>query len=283
MFTWKAGSLEPKYFLGAGAFFGFLLALVGLLFPEKEIFLSDTIAEVNGTYISKDEYFRVLSGYASDSKNPITEEVRAGILERLIEEELLVQRGLELGFAQRDRSIRGSIVRTVIQSVLSENVSEKPNVAELRTYFLSNREKFLKTSRYKIVVYEQSNEESARQISKQLKETGKTEAPNVSDIPNSLLPLRKLLDYLGPDLVGALKDLKSGEVSDPIRFGEKFLIVKVLARQPGQIPDFDSVREEVEASFLQENGDRALREYLDRLKTKSKIERNLPISEEGRG
>ncbi|EMJ90958.1 peptidyl-prolyl cis-trans isomerase [Leptospira alstonii] len=283
MFFWKVGNWEPGYFLGAGAFFGFLLALVGLLFPEREIFLSDTIAEVNGTSISKDEYFRALSGYASDSKNPITEEVRTGVLERLIEEELLVQRGLELGFAQRDRSIRGSIVRTVIQSVLAENVSEKPNVGALRTYFLSNREKFLKTSRYKVIVYEQSNEESARQISKQLKETGRTIAPNVLDVPNSLLPLRKLLDYLGPDVVGALKDLKSGEVSGPIRYGEKFLIVKVLVLEPGQIPDFDSVREEVEASFLQENGDRALREYLDRLKTKSKIERNLPISEEGRG
>ncbi|EMO75154.1 hypothetical protein LEP1GSC127_1621 [Leptospira kirschneri str. 200801925] len=49
--------------------------------------------------------------------------------------------------------------------------------------------------------------------------------------------------------------------------------------EPGSTPDFDSVKEEVEASYIQEKGDRTLREYLDRLKTKSKIKRSLPTSD----
>ncbi|TQE74279.1 peptidyl-prolyl cis-trans isomerase [Leptospira noguchii] len=269
---------KPKYFLGVGALFGFLLALIGLLFPEKEILLSDTVAEVNGNYIKKDEYFRTLTAVSSDSKNPITQEARANVLERLIEEELLVQRGLELGFAREDRLIRASIVRAVIQSIISENVSEKPNVLELRSYFFFNRDKFLKTSRYQVAVYKQSDEVSAVQISKELRETGHTRSTNVSYIPNTLLPLRKLLDYLGPDVVSVLENLKSGEVSDPIKSEGKFFVVKVIVLEPGSTPDFESVREEVEASYIQEKGDKNLREYLDRLKTKSKIKRNLPSS-----
>ncbi|EKR75381.1 PPIC-type PPIASE domain protein [Leptospira noguchii str. 2006001870] len=269
---------KPKYFLGAGALFGFLLALIGLLFPERGILLSDTVAEVNGNYIKKDEYFRTLTAVSSDSKNPITQEARANVLERLIEEELLVQRGLELGFAREDRLIRASIVRAVIQSIISENVSEKPNVLELRSYFFFNRDKFLKTSRYQVAVYKQSDEVSAVQISKELRETGNTRSTNVSYIPNTLLPLRKLLDYLGPDVVSVLENLKSGEVSDPIRSEGKFFVVKVIVFEPGSTPDFESVREEVEASYIQEKGDKNLREYLDRLKTKSKIKRNLPSS-----
>lgn len=259
--------------------FGFLLALIGLLFPEKEILLSDTVAEVNGNYIRKDEYLRTLTAISSDSKNPITKEARTNVLERLIEEELLVQRGLELGFAREDRLIRASIVRAVIQSIISENVSEKPNVLELRSYFLFNRDKFLKTSRYQVAVYQQSDELSAARISKELRETGSTKSNNVSYIPNTLLPLSKLLDYLGPDVVLALGNLKSGEVSDPIKSGEIFFVVKVFVLEPGSTPDFDSVKEEVEASYIQEKGDRTLREYLDRLKTKSKIKRSLPTSD----
>lgn len=222
MFFGKNIVIGPKYFLGAGALFGFLLALIGLLFPEREILFSDTVAEVNGNYIKKNEYFRTLTALSSDSKNPITEETRANVLERLIEEELLVQRGLELGFAREDCLIGASIVRAVIQSIISENVSEKPNVLELRSYFLLNRDKFLKTSRYQVMVYQQSDEVSATRISKELRETGLTMASNVYYIPNTLLPLRKLLDYLGPDVVLALGNLKSGEVSDPIKSGEKF-------------------------------------------------------------
>ncbi len=279
MFFGKNIVIRPKYFLGAGALFGFLLALIGLLFPEKEILLSDTVAEVNGNYIRKDEYFRTLTAISSDSKNPITKEARTNVLERLIEEELLVQRGLELGFAREDRLIRASIVRAVIQSIISENVSEKPNVLELRSYFLFNRDKFFKTSRYQVAVYQQSDELSAARISKELRETGSTKSNNVSYIPNTLLPLSKLLDYLGPDVVLALGNLKSGEVSDPIKSGKIFFVVKVFVLEPGSTPDFDFVKEEVEASYIQEKGDRTLREYLDRLKTKSKIKRSLPTSD----
>lgn len=122
-----------------------------------------------------------------------------------------------------------------------------------------------------MAVYKQSDEVSAVQISKELRETGNTRSTNVSYIPNTLLPLRKLLDYLGPDVVSVLENLKSGEVSDPIRSEGKFFVVKVIVFEPGSTPDFESVREEVEASYIQEKGDKNLREYLDRLKTKSKI------------
>ncbi|EMY27185.1 PPIC-type PPIASE domain protein [Leptospira interrogans serovar Australis str. 200703203] len=68
-------------------------------------------------------------------------------------------------------------------------------------------------------------------------------------------------------------NLKSGEVSDPIKSGEKFFVVKVFVLEPGSTPDFDSVKKEVEASYIQEKGDRTLREYLDKLKAKSKIKK----------
>ncbi|EQA55585.1 peptidylprolyl isomerase [Leptospira kmetyi] len=267
---WKEG--KPEYFLGAGAVLGFVLAAIGLIYPEREILLSDAIAEVNGNQIQKDEYYRALSGYASDTKSPIDEEVKKRVLNRLIDEELLVQRGLELGYANEDRSIRSKIVSTVIQSILSEQVSKKPNELELRIYFLSNQDKFLNSSRYKILVYAESNEDAAKQLSKAIRDGGSvSSASRVADVPGDFLPLRKLLDYLGSDGVEVLIRLKAGEVSEPILSGGRYLVLKILAIEPGFVPAFSAIKNEVETSYIQEKGNEALREYLDWLRSKSKV------------
>ncbi|AYV57760.1 peptidyl-prolyl cis-trans isomerase [Leptospira kmetyi] len=267
---WKEG--KPEYFLGAGAVLGFVLAAIGLIYPEREILLSDAIAEVNGNQIQKDEYYRALSGYASDTKSPIDEEVKKRVLNRLIDEELLVQRGLELGYANEDRSIRSKIVSTVIQSILSEQVSKKPNELELRIYFLSNQDKFLNSSRYKILVYAESNEDAAKQLSKAIRDGGSvSSASRVADVPGDFLPLRKLLDYLGSDGVKVLIRLKAGEVSEPILSGGRYLVLKILGIEPGFVPAFSTIKNEVETSYIQEKGNEALREYLDWLRSKSKV------------
>ncbi|TGK14456.1 peptidylprolyl isomerase [Leptospira stimsonii] len=264
---------NPELFLTTGAVFGFLLAVVGLIYPERENLLTDSIAEVNGNQIQKDEYFRALSGYASDTRNPIDETVKRRILDRLIEEELLVQRGLELGYANQDRAIRSKIVNAVIQSVISEQVSRKPNEFELRTYFFSNREKFAHSARYKVVVYMESDEDSAKQLVAMIrKKIPISLSSKVEEVPSGFLPLRKILDYLGTDLVGVLVRLKPGEVSDPVKSGGGYSIIQLLEQEPGQVPAFHSIRNEVEASYIHEKGDEALREYLDWLRSKAKIE-----------
>lgn len=190
----------------------------------------------------------------------------------LIHEELLVQRGLELGYANEDRSIRSKIVSTVIQSILSEQVSKKPNELKLRIYFLSNQDKFLNSSRYKILVYAESNEDAAKKLSKAIRDGGSvSSASRVADVPGDFLPLRKLLDYLGSDGVEVLIRLKAGEVSEPILSGGRYLVLKILAIEPGFVPAFSAIKNEVETSYIQEKGNEALREYLDWLRSKSKV------------
>ncbi|PJZ49752.1 peptidyl-prolyl cis-trans isomerase [Leptospira saintgironsiae] len=273
MYIFKKDNISPGLVLGSGAIFGFVLAVFGLLFPEKGVLSMDSAAEVNGTSIGREEYIRALAGYASDSKNPITEEIKFQVLERLIEEELLVQRGLELGLADQDRLIRAGIVRSVIQSVISETSSKEPNDLELRIYYISNKEKFSGTQRYLVSAFETFDERSAWKASEEWKEKGKPNQAVFIDLPASPLPIRKLLDYLGPEIARVIVDLKPGEISSPIQSGNKYLIVKLISSEPGVSLPFQQIREEIKAYYLQEKGDKVLRDYLEFLKRRAKIER----------
>ncbi|TGL64247.1 peptidyl-prolyl cis-trans isomerase [Leptospira sarikeiensis] len=263
----------PGLLLGLGSFFGFSLALIGLLFPNIENSFEDIAADVNGVRIGKEEYLRALAGYSSDSKNPLTNEIRANVLERLIEEELLVQRGLELGFASQDKQIRAGLVRSVIQSAISEISAEEPSELELRFYYLSHKEKFFSTPRYKVLAYEEAEEKKAILLSEEWKKNGKIQNGTIVPLPDSPLPPRKLLDYLGPFATAALENLQTGEVSLPLRSGNKFLILKILSLEPGNIPKFGEIKEEIKTEYKQDKEDKSLREYLDLLKRKSKIKR----------
>lgn len=274
MYFRKIFEERRAFFFGAGTVFGFLLALVGLFFQDGGSLFPDSVAYVNGTSIGKEEYLRALNGYASDSKNPLTDETRSRVLERLIEEELLVQRGLELGFASQDKAVRAAIVRSVIQSVTSETSSDDPTDITLRTYYMLNREKFSGSPGYRLSIVEEEDKAEASKISAEWKKNGNSPNQSVLDLPRTPLPARKWIDYIGPDAAELLTSLKPGETSSPIPHGKKFLILHLISVEAGPSRPFREIKEEIKSYYLQEKGSEALREYLEALKKKSKIQRN---------
>eukprot|EP00481_Brizalina_sp_1-RS-2013_P003034 TRINITY_DN8201_c0_g1_i1.p1 TRINITY_DN8201_c0_g1~~TRINITY_DN8201_c0_g1_i1.p1 ORF type:complete len:110 (+),score=7.49 TRINITY_DN8201_c0_g1_i1:174-503(+) len=82
-----------------GAILGLLLAATGLL--NQPVQLDKTAAAiVNGKLISKQDYLNYLSLLAKDKRNPLTDNDRRHILNRMIEEQLLVARGIDIGLAE---------------------------------------------------------------------------------------------------------------------------------------------------------------------------------------
>ena len=109
--------------LGLGAAAGLLCAAVGLLRPAAppvEMVAADAVARVNGTAIRRADYERLLAGLQRDTRTPIDDKSRARILDRMIEEELLVQRALELGLATVDRRVRANLTSSLIASIVTE-------------------------------------------------------------------------------------------------------------------------------------------------------------------
>ena len=80
-----------------GVFIGISLALFSSIRDTNFDDNRDWAARVGGTEISREKYLLQLDGLNSDKRAPLNKEDKAFVLERMIEEELLIQRAKDLG------------------------------------------------------------------------------------------------------------------------------------------------------------------------------------------
>src|SRR5262245_32017925 len=134
---------RPIILLVAGAFVGAALAAAGLTVSAHSGALpAGVVAMVNGQPIATEDYARMLQAVASDKRDPLSGADRQHVLDRIIEEELLVQRGLDLGLARQDRRVRSDLITTVIDGVVSDANEREPNDEEVAAFFSANRDFF---------------------------------------------------------------------------------------------------------------------------------------------
>jgi hypothetical protein len=121
--------------LGAllGAASGVLTARDGA--PATSALPPGVAALVNGRPILADEYTRALAMLAGDRRDPLLQRDQARVLERLIDEELLVEWALAQGALASERSVRDAVTLAMVESVGAESASRAPSEAELRSAF----------------------------------------------------------------------------------------------------------------------------------------------------
>ncbi len=93
------------------------------------------VALVEGRPISSEEYARSLAMLAGDRREPLSQSDRARVLERLIDEDLLVESALARGFLASDRSVRDAVSLAMVESIVAESASRAATQAELRASF----------------------------------------------------------------------------------------------------------------------------------------------------
>ncbi len=112
---------RPLIVLGLAAVVGALAAHINLLDDSAGRVADDSVvATVNGTTLEMAEYQRAVRLFASEKRSPVTPQDRALILERMIEEELLLQYGVEEGLVRSDAGVRAEVLRAVVSSLLAD-------------------------------------------------------------------------------------------------------------------------------------------------------------------
>lgn len=249
-------------------------------------------ARVNDVSIPRRDYERALAALNRDSRNELSAEDRAHVLERLIEQELLLQRATELGLARSDGQVRNALVAALVTSIVQEATEEsaQPDEATLRQHFAAHRDYFriptlVQVEQLFFAITNAGSEAEARRRAHEAHEawlagtpfgelTAQADEPPVQ-LPASLVPPSKLLDYLGATATRAARELGPSEVSKPVRSGGGYLILRVVNRQGGEVPRFEEARPRVLADYRRRAGERRLREYLSNLKRRAHIERRL--------
>jgi hypothetical protein len=278
-----------RVLLVAGAGVGIALAAIGIV-GSGELDLVDppgAIAVVNGRTIGRESFARFAAAVASERKSvSLDTATRRRLLQRMLDEELLLQRGVELDLHRLEHTSRRSIVSSLVASVTADAELVEPDEETLRGFYAENSELFARPGRLALEVAfvdtEQRPDPAARRKAEQI--TRRVRAgealeqvrsaladPPVVELPQGWLSIETLRQYLGPTAASAATRLTVGEVSDPIRASSGYWVLELRDRKPGEVAPFEQVRSQVRGEHLRSRGDAALREYLAGLRESAEI------------
>ena len=269
----------------------FVLSLmVGSVFIFLELFKPNTsilkeknsVAVVNGVHISEDQYLNYASDLGADSINQNESNILELILERMIEEELLLQKGLELKLHTQDVQIRKEIIQQVINFILQID-QVKPTDKELRDYFKINKNKYLSNDLIQIdSIFTYSKDNSIKNIIlDSIRINGFNYTKNKFDensffsIPNKLINSKDCSQLLGGNICKQLLKMNIGDITDLIAYEGGFFIFQIIDLKKNKTEQnlFNKLYDKILFDYKNYKDDKNFKEYIQYLKDTSDIKR----------
>ena len=265
--------------LVAGAATGALLAASGIFQPRSDTLPPDAVASVNGDTILKSNYLYFLDLMNRERRTPLDETGRQWVLDRLIEERLLLRRSIELGLPWSDSDISKSMVNAMIDTIVSDADTVVPDDADLQTFFEENRDYFRTGTRLRLQRMafrgEDARERASAARQKLDRENWQQVAaladPVLPELPATMMPTGKVRDYIGTALTEAALALKPDAISEAIADDGGYSILWLLGVEPGRVPPLENIRPQVLQEYQRRAGEWALREYLEQLRGEAEL------------
>lgn len=292
---WLKDRLAERLLLAA-AFLGLLIALASSQTNDRnQLSKAGAIARINDRHIDRTEFAGAYQALLADKTKAPTAADKKLVLDRLIEEELLVQRGLEIGLLEGDAQVRKAMAMAVIEFVLAQNGSDALDDANLRRFYRENVNLFTPAGRLQVaqifVPYapqntleadaDNTNDAVMRRLDTIRAALRDGQAFNVvaaqygteilPPLPRLMLTPTKLTDYLGPDLTEAAMRLPQGAISDALPGATGWHFLQIIRNRPGQPPAFNAIRPQLVDAMRRERDDEALGDYLDWLRKRADI------------
>lgn len=277
-----------SFVLFAGILIGALMAAYSVI-EKSNISDYKWAAKIEDTSIPMEKYLTQLDGLSKDKRSPLTQKDKEYVLERMIEEELLIKRAIDLGMLNDNPMARGTIVQQMIKTIIAENARYEISDSELESFFQENSGFFTKSSRLRIQQIYFSNEQlkddslvvakKAYDLLKRgddFESVSKLGSPSALKIPNSLMTLSKVREYIGPSLMNLARELEINSFTSPIEVSGGYKIIYLIDKEMASPPKFNDIKASVSSEFLKRKDDQSLRSYLENLKKWYDVSRNLP-------
>jgi parvulin-like peptidyl-prolyl isomerase len=275
--------MKTSWLLGVGMVFGVVLAAVGALGPSFAPLSDGVVARVNGKAIAERELTLALARLGNTATSSPQQQREA--LNYLIDQELLVQRGVAMGLLQSDHTVRKAIAMTVIDNIVAGVLAKEPSEVDLRTFYDAHQAVFTMPARVWVQhIFCGTNGDfaAARVRAEQAAAALRAGTRFVEvrqrygdeppfSLPTALVPVAVVHRQLGPTLADAVLALHEEETSLPVPSATGYHIFRVIARDPEYIQTYKSVTTEVKAEFIRRQRDQALQQQLDRLRGQATI------------
>jgi len=292
----KPNNRRAFILLAVGALIGLGIAGYGLFTAAgtaTNTVPPEYIALVNQRPIYRSDYLLQLQNTFSIPYEEATAAQKHQIAEDMINEELLVQRGLEVDLASYDPDVRNALVSGIELQMYADVLAKQPTDDELRAYYTAHQSKYaslgvLRMRDLMVNIVEGETPEQTQQrtndaVAALRNGMSPDDAINKFKLRDSLRlqqggkpDLGDLFDFavqanLPPKTYAATTKLKAGEVSDAIADSDGTHIVVVLSRRESHPRDFDAVRSNVWSDLKNDEQNKVRQQTLNYLRNKSTI------------
>jgi hypothetical protein len=298
----QANTRRSLLLLAAGALIGLAIAGYGLFTASGTATRSippEAIATVNGRLILRTDFVTQVQTQFGITFKESTREQRERVLQDMIDEELMVQRGLEADLASYDPEVRQALVNGVELQIFADVLAQQPSDAELKDYYEKHRDRYVRDGimmvRDLVVPMEGSRtHEQATQIAQDAIAAFRKSKTLDHALVDATLPKlgltdsRKLLDSghidtgnifdfsakarLDPNVFAAASKLAPGEVSEPVVATDGGVhVVVMIQRAPPLQRQFADVGNEVWADLKKDAQQQVRTANLKYLRSKATI------------
>lgn len=258
--------------LALGALVGLVMAGFGILrqAPEAAALPTNALARVNDTLISRELYERTIARLAVPSGDSPDDDV----LQMLIDDELLVQRGVELGMMNSDLAVRQAVIDSLVASVTAEADAADPTDLELEKHLAENADRFSYVARISIEVWQSDREAVAQSLADKLRaeesDIDGDDIERMADLPTGLIPLEIAVDYVGPGIASTAATMPPGSSAVFARRG-RWLVLRLLDKEMSAATDLAAIRNRVLIDYRRHLADETLRNYIAGLRERASI------------
>ncbi len=264
---------------GIGAVAGLALAGIGLFTAKGTSTLAvppEDVALVNQQAISRVDYIAMLQAMHGTDLAHATVEQKQRVLDDMIREELLVQRGKELDVAGVDPEVRATMVTAVEQGAAMNAFTEQPSDQRLQVYFDSHRAAYASEGEIAVrdLVFTDAN--MARDAVAALRGgaaleavIAKFKARDTGKVKGAEFYFAAKI-HLGDALYAAAQVLPSGGISDPLEADGMHVLV-VTQNTPPTPFAFETVRARVLDDYRRETATKAQAANGDFLRKRANI------------
>jgi hypothetical protein len=276
------------FLAAAGAIAGLAIAGYGLFKADGTLTRAvpaEAVAVVNRQPILRGDFAMQLETETGQTIASSSRDAQLKMLDNMVREELLVQRGLELNFGETDQDVRNALVSAVTRQITAQVATAKPSQQQLQAFYGAHRDQFTtegKMSARHFVVAKPHRGTSVepRRIALEAAEALRTGATAESVMRRFAVqePERYEEDYyftlqykLGEQLFGIARELKAGEVSDPIQVGEDLHFVQLLVNEVPQPLTFEAAGDQVLSRYKEAEESRMMDATIEFLRSRSNV------------
>lgn len=271
---------SPTALLVVGGALGLAMAMWSALGVGQSVAsYGDAIAIVDGVPISRTVYESAIEGLQSGKKGELTAADQREALDRIIDEELLLHRALELGLGESDPPSRKALVNAMLQFSIADASKRVPSESELEKFY-AERPKLI-APQPMLVLKAVSLPQKAMDRAEFLKTAldggadfdaaARKAGAEAVLLPGGPVIPAKIAEYAGATIRDTALSMTKGQIVGPVAVGERLVFIYLLDRAETPPPPLSAVHDVVVEEWQKRESEQAFSDYVDGLRRRARI------------